>query len=239
MDAGQPSLVIGCPAYRRDWIIADWYEHAARSAAKAGLDPTFVVVGDPVNDRSTFDALSRVMSDPLVVADVAEDPLGTGERGQWTNDRLQRMVELRNRLLHEVRSLAPALFLSLDSDILLHPEALTRMVTGLAKWEAMGSKVYMEPTAPVYPSYALVTRTGAMYQPEAEGMFRVDVIMAIKLMTPPAYHVDYVHHWKGEDLGWSFRARELGVRLGWDGGVCSKHVMRREHLHRLDERCGY
>jgi hypothetical protein len=67
----------------------------------------------------------------------------------------------------------------------------------------------------------------------------VDVIMAMKLMKPSAYWVDYRDHEQGEDVGWSIACQEQHLRLGWDGRVCSKHVMKPEQLDPIDARCGY
>jgi hypothetical protein len=63
--------------------------------------------------------------------------------------------------------------------------------------------------------------------------------LAIKLMSPRAYNIDYRFHHQGEDIGWSVAATEKGLKLGWDGRICSKHVMAADQLQLVDPRCGY
>lgn len=233
-------LVIGCPVYKRDWIIGRWYHRVLGATARASIPATYVVVGDVARDRATFDALTDAGVRDLVIIDVNEDD-HDGSR-QWNPDRYAKMVWLRNKLLTAVRELNPRYFLSLDSDILIHPDALTRMLDALDAnnhWYAVGSKCYMTPAGKACPSYAMLPKVGGMRRPDAEGTFTVDAIMAIKLMTRAAYKVDYVIDRQGEDIGWSKQVRAAGMQLGWDGGVCSKHVMSLGALDKIDMRCGY
>lgn len=227
-------LLIGCPVYRRAWSIKAWYEHAAVSADKAGLEPTFILVGDELNDKETFDAFRSVSRHDLII--VSERETGDGRRDWSTPGRYERMVYLRNRLLNTVRAAAPTMFLSLDSDILMHPDALGLMVD--APWDGVGSKTYMA-SGRTSPSYAMLSNSGRMQRPDADGTFRVDAIMAIKLMRRAAYHVNYEWHRHGEDIGYSLACAREGVTLGWVGSVCSKHLMRSEQLHLVDDRCGF
>lgn len=231
------NLLIGCPVFRRDWVIAEWYHYAVAAAERADLDPTFVLVGDQVRDL-TFAVLRAVMKHELVVVDEPEDTRRDDLR-DWDHERFHRMVELRNRLLGRVRELQPDYFLSLDSDILIHPQALDAMKACTDRWHAVGSKTYMTHRGTSHPSYATLTRMQGMHRPDATGTFAVDVIMAIKLMTKDAYSVDYRWARQGEDIGWSKACREQGLKLGWVGEMASKHVMLKEHLHVVDPRCGY
>lgn len=237
-------LVIGCPVYKRDWIIVEWYQFAVAAAEQAGLDPLFVLVGDDLTDASTFEALRGVMRHELVVVVEPEDPVNDAihERrtdAYWNPRRYERMAYLRNRLLQTVREVRPEYFLSLDSDILLHQRALGSMIEQAGQWQAVGSKTYMDDSR-LYPSYAMLRAPGrGLQRVDSSGVFRVDVIMAIKLMTSQAYAVDYEPHWQGEDVGWCIAARRAGVTLGWDGQFCSKHVTRSSRLRQVDVRCGY
>jgi hypothetical protein len=236
-------LVIGCPVFRRAWIMADWIDYVDAATAFLAERPMFVFVGDPVYDEATFSVIRKTLDrtrHECVIVTEGEDGSHDGSR-DWTPARYGRMVVLRNRLLGAVRGLSPDYFLSLDSDILLHPEALEAMIMASQDrgWAGVGSRTYMGPGRR-WSSYAMVPRGGgSLRRPDSEGTFRVDVIMAIKLMTPQAYAVDYHSSWRGEDIGWSLACREQGVQLGWVGKYCSKHVMSEESLRTIDARCGY
>lgn len=228
-------VVVGAPAFRRGWILPRWVDHAAKACANAGLEPTFVVVAGR-DDSEAWDGVA----DAERLDRVEIDEPRVEDRRDWANPgRFERMVELRNTLLGRVRELAPPLFLSVDTDILLHPDAVANMVDSLRRgWHAVGGGCYMN-TGTANSSYATLLH-GSLYRPPAPGgAFIVDVIMALKLMTPAAYRVDYEYHRQGEDIGWSIAARRAGLALGWDNRVTSKHVLRRTMLDRVDPRCGF
>jgi hypothetical protein len=230
-------LVIGCPVSGRGWVIDRWYEHAVVAAEVAGLDVEFVLVGSPSTDSETFDTLFSVCKHPVDVVEV-DEPTCSPAR-EWGPIRYGHMVGLRNQLLACVQEKAPPLFLSLDSDILLHPKAISCLLD-FPEWDAVGGKAYMVPPPnAICPSYAILTPGGSLRRPDATGAFLVDVIMAIKLMKPSAYAVTYKYDQQGEDIGWSKAARSRGCKLGWTGEITSKHVMTRDWLDQPDPRCGY
>lgn len=231
-------LVVGCPVRQREWIIRDWAVHLAAACWHAGIeDHEIVAVGH--RDDVTIKAL-RCQSRPLHVVEV-DEPAAADERDWTAPGRYEHMARLRNLLLGRVRELEPEYFLSLDSDILIHPLALASMGKLLHErsFGAVGGKAHMKPHGRRAPSYASLTAAGGLLRFDSSGQFPVDVIMAIKLMTPAAYHVDYVEDGRAEDVGWSKAARAAGLTLGWDGTHTSKHVMTPEMLHEVDERCGY
>lgn len=241
-------VVIGCPVSNREWIMEHWFNYVDVAAEEAGVDHRFVFVGDPADP--TFEVINRRAPDSTVVETAEERSVDVRE---WSTERKDKMVWLRNLLLAEVRGLAPDYFLSLDSDILIHPEAIRSMLEAFSGgWDAVGGKCYMTalPQGPAVtnprsgtscPSYLSGGRAGYFHRPDVEvpSLFRVDIIMAIKMMAPAAYNVDYAPHPHGEDIGWSFNARDAGLKLAWDARTISKHVMLPEHLHMLDARCGY
>jgi hypothetical protein len=84
------------------------------------------------------------------------------------------------------------------------------------------------------------------YRPDENGVIPVDVIMAIKLLTPQALAVNYIFDQDGEDVGWSRAATAQGLKLAFDGRVCSRHVMHQRDRDTgklwseiIDPRCGY
>lgn len=229
---------VGCPVYRREWIIGRWFDHVQAAFEVAGVEPEFFFVVDPEDPTARILNERSQSAGPLNLIYTEEDH-ARGDDRQWNWLRYQRMADLRNLLLGAVRQRGPMYFLSLDSDVLLHRDALKRMMDLINGWDAIGSRCYMVPAYPSCPSYAKLSSYGGLYRPDSHGTFEVDVIMAIKLMSPSVYDVDYVPHRLGEDIGFCTAARERGLKFGWDGGVCSKHVMRPVYLDRIDPRCDY
>jgi len=173
--------------------------------------------------------------------------IGTGEDARaddrvWNHDRYEHMADLRNQLLTYVRSEEPDVFLSLDSDMLMHPNQFESMIDNIGDYDAIGGKAYLSPTGRNCPTYGIFkrgTKGGAFRREESEGVLKVDVLMAIKAMRPSAYAIDYKAANLGEDIGWSLNAREAGLTFGWDGTFTTKHVMNSERIDQVDNRCGY
>lgn len=228
-------LLIGCPVRKREWILPTWREYALRAAENASFDASFLfVVGEDEDPIDWPDA--KVL--------VVEEPPRDDVR-HWSKERLNHMVFLRNQLLKGVREDDPPLFLSLDSDILLHPQSLASMYEVFDNrpdaW-AVGAKTYMAPGRDC-PSYAMFNHPkqpwNGLKRKDSSSVLDVDVLMAAKLMNKSAYNVDYVFHRQGEDVGWSRGVTQAGGVLMWDGRTCSKHVMKPEKLEKIDARCGY
>lgn len=224
-------------------------DHLAWATVEAGIhdeDVKLVFVSheeDPTNPilRTTADLYGF---QSLFVTD--EQP-PTVEPRSWEPARLRTMVRVRNALLGAVRELEPDLFLSLDTDILLHPKALRKMIRLLevagkqhARPSATSHCVWLDETGTKYPNFAMLTPRGQLRREATTGdVMGVHVLMAAKLMTPRAYAVDYEYDSRGEDIGWSLAVRQQGMRLAWTGSVTSKHCYLPEHIDRVDRRCGY
>lgn len=233
------SLMIGCPIKDRGWIIDRWFKHVNVALSLCDdLDVSFVFVmpfGDP-----TAEYLYDRQED--IVLDFSEEIAESYVR-RWNDEAYNRMVVARNQLLSIVRYYEPDYFLSLDSDILVNSPSLLCMFDCLDSTgaDAVGGKVYMDEVGKSCPSNGVWADDSfkRFHRKNVDSMIPVDIIMAFKLMTPKAYNIDYSYHMFGEDLGWSLNAKKAGLKLYWDGGITSKHVMSRDWLDRVDKRCGY
>lgn len=192
-----------------------------------------------VLDTSEQPLNDKIDARELPVTKVHIDEVEREDKRQWDNTRYRRMVELRNTLLAAVREKSPELFLSLDSDILIHPDSVRKLISDLKLhdgYDAVGGKAYMTPKGRSHPSYANLNKRDHLIRPDMWHTGPVDVIMAMKLMTPPAYNIDYVVHDKGEDIGWSKAAKAAGLRLAFDGEIVNRHVMSPTMLLQEDPR---
>jgi len=241
-----PKLLIGCPIRSREWAVEAYFDHAVPAARNAtdNFAFTFVV---PKDDEATIDAIHVASRKHEVNTRLAftTEPSREDKR-IWNTDRYEEMCVVRNAFLRQARDGAhkPDYLLSLDSDIQIHPQQIKGMIEHLEEhpeWAAIGGKTYLSATGKQHPSYGQLKRghKSAFLRSDSEGVFQVDIIMAIKLMTPAAYEVDYKANRYGEDIGWSIEVNAAGLKLGWDGSIASKHVMTEAHNGREDPRCGY
>jgi hypothetical protein len=233
-------LLIGCPVTDRNWILPQWFDHIEVACRKAGVTPQFLFLVNQ-NDQETLDLLEQ-RTDTYLIYD--DQPAYAGDH-RWNRIRYILMSELRNRLLAEVRVIQPDLFFSLDSDILLHEDAIVSLFDALEKhpeaW-AIGAKCYLSKTSTKHVNSGIWTgRFGSAhwYRKDARVLQRVGILMAAKLMLPQAYNVDYEYNTVGEDLGWSANVMSAGGILFWDGRVINKHVMTPEALDVVDVRVGF
>lgn len=237
------SLLVGCPVRRRAWIMHRWFDHVEVAAAVARLPVAYAFAVGPgdetiavIAERAPHAHLEPVIeTEPYV------------ERSWHREDRIRHMVFLRNLLLTHVREVAPLVYLSLDSDVLLHPQAIADMIEGFNRFDAVGGATFMSRPGPPgrpslkHPNRGWISGHSGLRVPPVEhcGVIPVGVIMAIKALSAKAYAVDYAYNHQGEDVGWSLAAAKAGVRLGWDNRRYSKHVMSPQALGSVDERVGF
>lgn len=232
-------IAVGCPVRNRGWILPSWFDHVERAFEALGVEPMYTFVVGSSEDR-TLEIIEQRAPKALVAH--TEEQLLPESSTRWTLPRFHELVTARNKLLINVRALGPDLFLSLDSDILINETTVPNLIETLEahpNWAAVGGKLYMTPTGKHTPSYAFNKPAGGLVREEAEGCFRVEIIMALKLMQPEAYYVDYRYSEKGEDVAWSLDCAKSGLILGWDGRVANKHVMLNRQLYETDPRVGY
>lgn len=227
-------LLVGCPAARRGWILNRWAEHIETACQVAGVDHQLIVAADPGDDA--WPALT-LFTDRLIPVHI-DDPRAVDVR-DWQTRGYDRIIAARNELLAAVRAHAPDVFISVDSDVLLHRDTVKHLLETLDQFDAVGGYTFMDETRRC-PSWGRLTRSGGIDRTDVPGYVGpVDVIMAIKAMKPAAYRFDYVTHPKGEDVGICIAWRAGGLTVGFDARVASKHVMHRDRLHLLDGRCGF
>jgi len=242
-----PSVLVGCPVWKREWILPDWFEAIEKSFEHVGLTPEYAFVLD-MDDEQTYScvtAYTDMHERQCYVNHVPEkyNNRDTFKRTWDQDERLEWMAFLRNRLLGVVRKREPDLFLSIDSDILLNPVAFEHMLEAIndekAKFDAVGGKAFLGRGSRAPLNFGYLNYRNHLERGEMEYLGTVEVLMALKLMKPAAYNIDYKFDHIGEDIGWSIACKEAGLKFGYDGRYCSKHVMYLEDLDVYDPRCGY
>jgi hypothetical protein len=222
--------------------MARWFTHTELAAEMAGVKTEYVFVG--AAEDPTRKVIEERCPSQYTYVDTQERVLP--ERAHvWNPTEYRHMVSMRNFLLGAARQTEPDYFLSLDSDILLHEDALANMLETIQSgWDAVGGKCWMTESTDAC-SYIILINSHGQYRPDTTLVMPVDVIMAIKLMSPEALAVNYVFDPDGEDVGWSRSASAKGLKLAFDGRCCSKHVMYQRTrsglswLDTVDTRCGF
>lgn len=233
------NILVGCPLSRREWILPEWKRHTDIALEGHDVSFHFVTSRHDVLDLNYLEEWQQ--TDGNVTWEFFPENRRADVR-DWRAERVRKMVELRNTLLETVREREPEIFFSLDSDILLHPEAVSSALELFRDPEvwAVGLKCFMTPEGFNYPSNAMNKMDGKGHaRLKLSEALEVDIIMAAKLMKPDAYNVNYCFQPFGEDGGWSDAVTEAGGKLMWDGRITNKHVMKPEYLDVVDPRAGF
>lgn len=237
-------LVVGCPVINRGWILDHWFDHVETSCQEAGIIPeyAFVLGTSTDNTGEIIERRTQDRSSSLFIAQFGTDiPLPDNIDRSWTVERLEFMTRTRNYLLEIVRKQAPDLFLSLDSDILIHRDTVKNLIESAKEFDAVAGHAYLH-------SSDLIVNWGRWIYPDKRmrraqdqlgAVFPTEIIMAVKMMNPSAYNINYEYNFKGEDLGWSWAVvKEHGLSLGVDTRTLNKHCLNRGMLTRVDPRLG-
>lgn len=218
----------------------EWLEYLLAACRTADLVPE-IVHAVPAHDREVQEEILSHCATRGVAVDLilVKEPQRV-DRRVWNLERFGHMVELRNRVLGAVRDREPSYFLSLDSDILLRFDALSKALQYMDHFDAIGMKCYMAPYGTEFPSQGTLRAERLINRRDSEtGCFQTDCIMAAKLMSPAAYNIDYAVAHDGEDIGWSMACTAAGLKLGWNAEALAKHIMAPELLDKVDQRIGW
>lgn len=239
MAESNTDLVVGGPV-NRTWCAEKWFEHVTIACKHADLTPEYVFVV-PAHDeevRSELLSISSAYGRPATIIPVKE-PQRADQR-VWHLGRYAHMAMLRNRVMEEVREIAPRWFLSLDSDLLIAPDSISCALNEINRFDAVGFRTFMAPHGKDFPSYGMLKGDALFHRVDMEdGCIKVDAIMAAILMSPEAYAIGYESHPSGEDIWWSKACTSAGLRLGWNTKSLAKHCMEPEALDRIDLRVGF
>lgn len=231
-------LIIGCPIYKRDWILNRWIRAIIKQSVPTN-DIGFIFECSSNDSRTTAMLEAWKSYDkniPFFNIQYRDDinHFEHKENGrQWTISRYENMVELRNSLLKKVREIQPDYYFSLDSDILIeNPNTLELLIAHIKDGaDAVSPLMFMTPIGNKYPS----VMTWREDQPDKARRlerypigtyFQSDVIMAAKMMSKQVYNnVDYAIHSQGEDVGWSLNCREKNYKLFSASYIYAPHIM--------------
>lgn len=231
-------LIIGCPIYKRDWILPHWIRCILNQSVDIS-DIGFIFEVSP-GDYNTINSLNiwKKMDSRIKLFEINERSdiphfEHAPDSRQWTISKYHNMVSLRNSILDRVRYHNPDYYFSLDSDILISDSNTIELLISHIKQgaDAVSPLMYMTPMGTNFPSVMSWRDEigGKAYRKEKYPIgsyFKSDIIMAAKMMSKNAYsQVNYEVHSQGEDLGWSKNAGLLGMELYSASYIYANHIM--------------
>lgn len=231
-------LIIGCPIYKRDWILPQWVKCIINQSVDM-TDVGFIFETSPDDLATTNSLLTWRNLDkrfPLFEINERTDIKHFEHQNngrQWTMSKYHNMVSLRNSLLSKVRKYSPDFYFSLDSDILLtNPNTIELLMAHIKDGaDAVSPLMFMTPNDSQYPGVMSWKDNDQQYAYREERYplgtyFKSDIIMAAKMMSREVYNnVDYEFNKQGEDVGWSSAANRKGYKLHCASYIYAPHIM--------------
>jgi hypothetical protein len=234
-------LIIGCPIYKRDWILPEWIRCIINQSIDM-KDVGLIFETSPDDFETTNSLITWKRLDKrfqtFEINERKDIPHFEHENNgrQWTMSKYHNMVSLRNSILQRVREYQPDYYLSLDSDILLqNPNTIELLIAHIKDGaDAVSPLMFMTPMDSRFPSVMSWKDEdySVAYRKEKYPLgdyFQSDVIMAAKMMSKNVYNnVDYQFHKQGEDLGWAKNATEKGFKLYSASYIYAPHLMSKD-----------
>ena len=231
-------LLIGCPIYKRDWILNDWIKCLInQSISMDDIGFVFLASSEDIKTISILETWKKYAKripyfDILYKDDIPHFEHQNNGR-QWSISKYDNMVKLRNTLLNKVREIEPDYYFSLDSDILLeNPNTLELLVAHIKDGaDAVNPLMFMTPIGTMYPSVMTwrpndQSKAYRLEKYPLGSYFKSDVIMAAKMMSKKVYqNINYGIHQQGEDVSWSLSCREHDYNLFCASYIYAPHIM--------------
>jgi hypothetical protein len=219
-------IIVGCPIKDRAWVIPQW--HAAIRAQEVDVEVVCLYSASEDDTRAQLESRHvTILDDPEIGRRLPEID---GHMWGGRPEDYSYMTRIRNDLMDYVVAQDPDYFLSLDSDILLCPGALKRMVACLEIYGGIVSPaVNMSQngrTAWNVMTWADRAHPGVAHRRVTPVAGQVDVIMAALLFDREGMQCRWSPTRNGEDIGLCIDAERLHVPRWWLPDLRCDHLMR-------------
>lgn len=238
-----PLVVFGCPVANRSWVLDRWWD-AIASQVPDGYQWKVVFVYTESED-DTLGKLEQMQgwaSVHIINAGESPRPREAMDKHMWPLDHIRAMAGWRNLLLDYAKEQQAEWFFSVDSDIILPPNAFNDLVgpmertlihTGyVATAPLVNMAEHLDPGTFAYNYMdwvddGVTARAYRAGRPMRDETFKADVIMAAMLINRRGFAIKWAEHEQGEDIGWSWNAVQMGWKLCVNPDVICNHIMNR------------
>jgi cellulose synthase/poly-beta-1,6-N-acetylglucosamine synthase-like glycosyltransferase len=223
------SVLIGCPVRNRAWILPDYLESLENIDYPSDKLNFCFIVNDSVDDtESILNDFARRSYSPVQIVKTTATNFNGHKRGAY---RFEQLAKLRNMLLEKFYRSDCEYLLSVDSDILIPPDIINRLLS--RNCQIISALVCNGHHINDNSIYNVMKKTPAgSYQHikdfSREGIFTVDVTGAAYMIHRSViaeHKVYYSARFGGEDIGFCEAARARGIPIYCDGTIECQHIM--------------
>lgn len=227
-------IAIGCPIFEREWILPHWLRNVEEQWPNKDVTLIFAITDGEDNTRQILNEVSNDFKDVIFI-DCNDLPAYRGR----DQARFYPLVELRNRIFDVLAELQPDFYFSWDSDILLPPDALTRLIAD--DKTSVGPWVDLNPPGNTAVNCAIRGEKDSFKRPRPiarhfppDDLYQVAAIFACFLMKPVVWNETYYKwHTGGEDFGWALVMEEKNLDCWMDSRIIGQHFYNRPGIKKL------
>lgn len=230
-----PTVVVGCPVRDRAWILPYYLEHISKlDYDTRRLIPCFVV--NDSSDRTeeilrkwAYENSSRYSKVIIEVFNQGQIP---DRRTQEVRNRIYHsLANVRNKFLEIACNNGADYVFSIDSDILVPPNALKDLLKH--NKDIIAAQIWND-ASKRYPNI-LIDQNGVIrhyFNFPKNQLFRCDVTGAVYLISRKVVvsGVKYGYHHQGEDIAFCKDAKAKGFEIYADSNIYCEHIMNQERL---------
>jgi hypothetical protein len=222
-------VMIASPVRNRAWVLPEFL--AALDRLEFPQDRlSFYFLANDCADASPQILRSWAAERPRAVVEEVNTGVPGWNRYRWPHYDYGNLAFLRNRILKRFLESACTHLFSVDSDVIVPPHALARLLA--ADRPVVAGVISNFPGLPVEdsPAHNFLFLVDGHYRHQRhvpEGLFEVDLTGAVVLIRRDVVEagVRYEGHPSGEDAGFCEQAKARGFRLWCHGGVRCQHRM--------------
>jgi hypothetical protein len=225
-------VMIGCPVRNRGWILPDYLQHLQNIKYPRSLIEYCFIINDCIDN--TREILEEFAQNTLTPVRLITANLGNKQSDLRGVYNLSNLALLRNLLLEEFIESDCQYLLSVDSDILVPPNIISRLIAdNCAIVSALVCNGHELKNKSIY-NILLRTRDGKykhFIDYPHNCLFKIDCTGAaylIKRKVIESYKIRYSAHSGAEDIGFCEAAARQGLEIYCDSRIECVHIMNKE-----------
>ncbi|QGU00565.1 Glycosyltransferases involved in cell wall biogenesis [Candidatus Syntrophocurvum alkaliphilum] len=227
-------VFIGCPVRNRAWVLPVYLDHIKNLDYPKELVEYCFIINDCTDNTSEI--LQDFAKNQKNKVKLVTKNLGSEDRHERGWYSFTRLTRLRNYLLEEFLKSDCNYFFSVDSDILVPPNALSQLINNDCEIvSALVCNGHEVGNTNIYNILKKVDGNSWHFITDfsREGLFSVDCTGAaylIKRNVIEKHNVRYSSLYGAEDIGFCEDVKRKGIPIYCDGRIECRHIMNKIYL---------
>jgi glycosyltransferase involved in cell wall biosynthesis len=223
------TVMIGAPIRNRAWILPQYLKHIYNlNYPKEQIILCFIINDSTDESLSILKQFQCDHSKEYKAIMIIFRTLNQVEDARVAHIRKQiyhSLAKLRNELLDIAKAMNVEYLFSIDSDILVPSDALTKLMND--DKDIVAAQIWND-VSKTFPNILLDDKHGSFrhyLKFPKKSLFRCDVTGAVYLLKKKVFDTRYGYHNQGEDVAFCIDAKKKGFEIWADSNVYCDHLM--------------